>query len=170
MDPNISNSNIYGCTKQPTGCFSFKALFNNGKSKTPLVLRKSKSNKYEVVGVSETTSSSLQNKTSTTGSSHSKHSSREKHFLPDVVATATTEAKPKHRLKDFEDLEAENDRLKAIFQMHSIKISEKTRRNSQPDKAGLTAGELLPCDNTKRSSMSSDSSSTKYEDVKIKVT
>ena len=88
------------------------------------------------------------------------------------MATATTEAKPKHRLKDFEDLEAENDRLKAIFQMHSIKISEnsKTRRNSQPDKAGLTAGELLPCDNTKRSSMSSDSSSTKYEDVKTKVT
>ena len=82
----------------------------------------------------------------------------------------TTEAKPKHRLKDFEDLEAGNDRLKAIFQMHSIKISEnsKHRRNSDPDKAGLT--ELLPCDNTKRSSMSSDSSSTKYEDVKMKVT
>ena len=97
--------------------------------------------------------------------------SKEKHFLPDVVAT-TTEAKPKHRLKDFEDLEAENDRLKAIFQMHSIKISEnsKPRRNSDPDKAAAGLTELLPCDNTKRSSMSSDSSSTKYEDVKMKVT
>ena len=90
----------------------------------------------------------------------------------------------KHRLKEeFEELEAENERLKAaIFDLHSINYNEhtssKSRRNSDPEPGGKnsTVSEVFSGDNcqqTKRSSMSSESSegrgSTKYEDVKAKV-
>ena len=89
----------------------------------------------------------------------------------------------KHRLKEeFEELEAENERLKAIFDLHSISYNEqsssKSRRNSDPEPGGKNSSvsEVFAGDNsrqTKRSSMSSESSegrsSTKYEDVKAKV-
>ena len=89
----------------------------------------------------------------------------------------------KHRLKEeFEELEAENERLKAIFDLHSISYNEqsssKSRRNSDPEPGGKNSSvsEVFLGDNrrqTKRSSMSSESSegrsSTKYEDVKVKV-
>ena len=67
--------------------------------------------------------------------------------LPDVVAATTKVGSQdsqqqqqqhhhhKHRHKEFEELAEENQRLKSIFQLHSIKISEntKSRRNSDPD-------------------------------------
>ena len=102
--------------------------------------------------------------------------------LPDVVATTTASTNSsssnnnhkqqqhsKHKSRDFEELAAENERLKAIFQLHSIRYSDssRSRRNSDPDKKCVT--ELLPCDSTKRSSVSSESSSAKCEDVKAKV-
>ena len=102
--------------------------------------------------------------------------------LPDVVATTTASSNSsnnnnnhkqqqhsKHKSRDFEELAAENERLKAIFQLHSIRYSDssRSRRNSDPDKKCVT--DLLPCDSTKRSSVSSESSSAKCEDVKAKV-
>ncbi len=88
----------------------------------------------------------------------------------------------KHRFKEeFEELEAENERLKAIFDLHSISYNEhsssKSRRNSDPEPGGKNSvSQVFPGDNsqqTKRSSMSSESSegrgSTKYEDVRVKV-
>ena len=88
----------------------------------------------------------------------------------------------KHRLKEeFEELEAENERLKAIFDLHSISYNEqpssKSRRNSDPEPGGKNSvSEVFSGDNiqqTKRSSMSSESSegrsSTKCEDVRAKV-
>ena len=105
-------------------------------------------------------------------------SQNKQRILPDIVAT-TKDVPPdvqRHSKRVDSDSDHTQERLKAIFQLHSMKLSEqtKTRRNSDPDKACLTT-DLFPCDaaesaNTKRSSMSSDSSSTKYEDVKYKVT
>lgn len=105
--------------------------------------------------------------------------------LPDIVATTKdlpqenhcSENQKQNRRISSETEDAE-ERLKAIFQLHSMKLSEqtKTRRNSDPDlgnsKRLTTTTDSYPgCDDvTKRSSMSSDSSSnTKYEDVKHKV-
>jgi len=103
-------------------------------------------------------------------------SQNKQRILPDIVAT-TKDVPPdvqRHSKRVDSDSDHTEERLKAIFQLHSMKLSEqtKTRRNSDPDKACLTR-DLFPCDaaesaNTKRSSMSSDSSSTKYEDVKYK--
>lgn len=117
--------------------------------------------------------------------------SKIKQTLPDVVANVAdsqhqhshSTSHHKHRLKEeFEELEAENERLKAIFDLHSISYNEqsssKSRRNSDPEPGGKNSSvsEVFAGDNsrqTKRSSMSSESSegrsSTKYEDVKAKV-
>ena len=85
----------------------------------------------------------------------------------------------KHRLKEFEELEAENERLKAIFDLHSISFNEhsssKSRRSSEPEPGGrnCVTGALpgeQSSQQTKRCSMSSEGSgSTKYEDVRVKV-
>jgi len=175
----MENSSLQG--GKPTGCFNFRTLFES-KNKTPLVLRKSKSNKYEVVHnnsdqlpftmsppvVSHVTNVSSHNKTE-----KSKH---HRLTLPDVVAATTKVGSQdsqqqqhhhhKHRHKEFEELAEENQRLKSIFQLHSIKISEntKSRRNSDPDLYTNSS-----CDKNKRSSLSSDSSSTtKCDDAKTK--
>ena len=120
--------------------------------------------------------------------------SKIKQTLPDVVAhvsdsqhqhSHSSHSQPshhKHRLKEeFEELEAENERLKAIFDLHSISYNEqpssKSRRNSDPEPGGKNSvSEVFSGDNiqqTKRSSMSSESSegrgSTKCEDVRAKV-
>ena len=114
--------------------------------------------------------------------------SKVKQTLPDVVAATTDyhhhhsthpQSPQKHRLKEFEELEAENERLKAIFDLHSISFNEhsssKSRRSSEPEPGGrnCVTGALpgeQSSQQTKRCSMSSEGSgSTKYEDVRVKV-
>lgn len=105
--------------------------------------------------------------------------------LPDIVATTkhlpqenSSAENQKQNRRISSETEDTEERLKAIFQLHSMKLSEqtKTRRNSDPDPGCKRLTTTTDCyqascdDPTKRSSMSSDSSSnTKYEDVKHKV-